>query len=61
MHIHMITYIIHRWTLFQMACLDHKGKSQMIDAENQSSKLSILIQSKKTESRRICTVYVLGK
>ena len=47
MHIHMITYIIHRWTLFQMACLDHKGKSQMINAENQSSKLSILIQSKK--------------
>ena len=32
-----------------MACLDQKGKSQMINAENQSSKLSILMQSRKKQ------------
>ena len=61
MHIHMITYIIHRWTLFQMACLDHKGKSQMINAENQSSKLSILMQSRKKQRVDEYAQYILGK
>ena len=46
-----------------MACLDHKGKSQMINAENQSSKLSILMQSRKKQrvDEYAQYTYILGK